>query len=251
MGEIMTAVVVFACLSAASIGMMFVYPRLSARHRDDETNTVLRLVANIFVVMTSLVFGLLINSSKNTFETIDSNVHAFSTSLIMFDRSLRTYGVETDETRRRLVEYIEVAIAHPARGNDALVHQRSPAANALDQVGGALDRIAPADRFHEGLLADARQQYQTVVRQRWSIVEQSEASVPRLIIWMLMAWLTLIYGSFGYRAPHNPMVVGMFLVSAALIATSVYFVLDMSIPFHGPIQVSDAPLRRALAEIQP
>jgi len=43
----------------------------------------------------------------------------------------------------------------------------------------------------------------------------------------------------------------MFLVSAALIATSVYFVLDMSVPFHGPIQVSAAPLHRALAEIQP
>ena len=94
MGEIITAGIVFVCLSAASIGMMYLYPRLSARHRDDETNTVLRLVANIFVVMTSLVFGLLINSSKNTFETIDSNVHGFSTSLIMFDRSLRTYGVE-------------------------------------------------------------------------------------------------------------------------------------------------------------
>ncbi len=250
MDELMTAVAVFGSLCTASIGMLYLYPTLSARHRDDDTNTVLRLVANIFVVMTSLVFGLLINSSKNTFETIDSNIHAFSTSLIMFDRSLRTYGVETDETRTRLIEYIELAIADPARGDDALSHRRSPAANALDQVGGALDRIAPSDRYHEGLLADARQQFQSVVRQRWSIVEQSEASVPRLVIWMLMAWMTLIYGSFGYRAPRNPMVVGMFVVSAALIAVSVYFVLDMSVPFHGPIQVSDAPLRRALAQIQ-
>ena len=120
MGELMTAMVVFACLGTASIGMMYLYPRLSARHRDDETNTVLRLVANIFVVMTSLVFGLLINSSKNTFETIDANVHAYSTSLIMFDRALRTYGREADETHQRLVEYIEAAIAHPARGDDAL-----------------------------------------------------------------------------------------------------------------------------------
>ena len=251
MNDVVTAIAVFVCLCTASIAMMLLYPRLSARHRDDETNTVLRLVANIFVVMTSLVFGLLINSSKNTFETIDSKVHAYATSLIMFDRALRTYGTETVETRRRLVQYIERAIVDPARSDDAFAHHTSPAANALDQVGGALDRIAPSDRYHEGLLADARQQYQSVVHQRWSIVEQAEASVPRLVIWMLMAWMTLIYGSFGYRAPHNPMVVGMFVVSATLIAISVYFVMDMSVPFHGPIQVSDAPLRRALAEIQP
>jgi hypothetical protein len=42
----------------------------------------------------------------------------------------------------------------------------------------------------------------------------------------------------------------MFTVSALLIAASVYLVLDMNIPFHGPIQISDAPLRRALAEMQ-
>lgn len=67
---------------------------------------------------------------------------------------------------------------------------------------------------------------------------------------MLIAWMTLIYASFGYRAPRNPMVVSMFTISALLIAASVYLVLNMDIPFHGPIQISDAPLRRALAEMQ-
>ncbi|WP_255263658.1 hypothetical protein [Pseudomonas aegrilactucae] len=62
--------------------------------------------------------------------------------------------------------------------------------------------------------------------------------------------MTLIFASFGYRAPRNPMVIGMFSVSSLLIAASVYLVLDMNVPFHGPIQISDQPLRRALAEMQ-
>jgi hypothetical protein len=65
---------------AASIGTMLTYSKLPVHHRQDETNTVVRLVANIFVVMTSLVFGLMINSSKNTFEGIDNNIHSFATS---------------------------------------------------------------------------------------------------------------------------------------------------------------------------
>lgn len=32
-------------------------PKLAVHHRDEDTNTVVRLVANIFVVMTSLVFA--------------------------------------------------------------------------------------------------------------------------------------------------------------------------------------------------
>lgn len=67
---------------------------------------------------------------------------------------------------------------------------------------------------------------------------------------MLVASMTLICASFGYWAPRNPMVAGMFTVSALLVAASVCLVLDMNIPFHGPIQISDALLRRAPAEMQ-
>lgn len=242
--------VIFICLLSAALVMMQLYPKLSARHRDDETNTVIRLVANIFVVMTSLVFGLLINSAKNTFEAIDTNVHAFATSLIILDRTLRTYGPAADDSRQHLQAYVEQAIANPARGDDALQRHPNTTAQYLDRLGDTLADITPVDRFHETMLADARQQYHGLIEQRWKIVEQSEGAIPTPLIVMLVAWLTLIFASFGYRAPRNPMVVGMFSVSALLIAASIYLVLDMDVPFHGPIQVSDAPLRRALAEIQ-
>ncbi len=250
MGAIWIAVGIFFCLLFASLWMMHLYPKLSSRHRDEETNTVVRLVANIFVVMTSLVFGLMINSAKNTFEAIDANMHAYATSLIIFDRSLKTYGDETKDTRKYLTVYVEQAVANPYRGDEALQHRASPAAAHLDDIGVALAAIKPRDRYHGTMLADINQQYQQLVELRWKIVEQSEGDIPLPLIGMLAAWLTLIYASFGYRAPRNPMVIGMFTVSALLIAASVYLVLDMDIPFHGAVQISDAPLRRALAEIQ-
>ncbi|VVN01267.1 hypothetical protein PS645_03302 [Pseudomonas fluorescens] len=240
----------FLCLLTASLVMMHLYPKLSPRHRDEDTNMVVRLVANIFVVMTSLVFGLMINSAKNTFEAIDSNMHAYATSLIILDRSLRTYGPAAQNTRDHLVVYVGQAVENPYRGDQALLHQKSLAAQYLDDIGAALAAIKPADRYHETLLVDIRQQYHALIEQRWKIVEQSEGAIPGPLIGMLVAWMTLIYASFGYRAPRNPMVISMFTVSSLLIAASVYLVLDMDIPFHGPVQISDAPLRRALAEMQ-
>lgn len=62
MNSLWIALAIFGCLVAASLLMMQWHPKLAAQHRDDETNSVIRLVANIFVVMTSLVFGLMINS---------------------------------------------------------------------------------------------------------------------------------------------------------------------------------------------
>jgi hypothetical protein len=241
---------VFACLSVASLSTMHFYPKLPPRLRDEDTNAVLRLVANFFVVVTSLVFGLMINSAKNTFESVDHNVHAYATDLILLDRMLRTYGPAGNDARQKLTDYVAEAIAHPARADDTLRNQLDTAGRQLDAVGDALAAILPSDRYHEHLIADARELYRRIVEQRWTIVEQSEGAIPMPLIGMLVAWLTLIFASLGYRAPPNTTVVTVFLVSALLIAASVYLVLDMNVPFAGPIQVSDAPLRRALAEIE-
>jgi hypothetical protein len=67
---------------------------------------------------------------------------------------------------------------------------------------------------------------------------------------MLVAWLMLIFASFGFRAPRNAVVIGSFLVASALMAAAVYLIIDMDAPFGGPIQVSGAPLERAVAEMQ-
>jgi hypothetical protein len=250
MNALWIALAIFGCLVAASLLMMQWYPKLASHHRDEDTNTVIRLVANIFVVMTSLVFGLMINSAKNTFESIDANFHGYATSMIIFDRTLRGYGDAAQDTRNRLITYLEHAIETPYRGDEALQHRNSEAAKYLDDIGKALAVIRPVDRYHETMLQDIRQQYHSLIEQRWRIVEQSEGAIPGPLIGMLAAWLTLIFASFGYRAPRNSMVNGMFILSSLLIAASVYLVLDMDIPFHGPIQISDEPLRRALAVMQ-
>ncbi|QFY61431.1 DUF4239 domain-containing protein [Rhizobium grahamii] len=248
--ELLVAAAIFALLLTASIGTMLTYSKLPVHHRQDETNTVVRLVANIFVVMTSLVFGLMINSSKNTFAQIDSDVHSFATQIILLDRTLRTYGIEATETRARLQTYVEKALANPAPAQDPLVKSDRTSELALNAVGDSLSLIVPKDPGHAALWSDARQQYQKIVEQRWIIVEQSEGVIPRPLITMLVAWLTLIFASFGYRAPRNIIVVLMFLISALLISLSIFVVLDMDIPFTGWIQIADTPLRRALAELR-
>jgi len=247
MNEAWVAAGIFACLSLASLGAMFVSPKMPARHRDDETNGVIRLIANIFVVMSSLVFSLMINSAKNTYENIDNSVHAFSTNIILLDRSLRTYGLSAVPARERLDRYLEYALANPARAD---MTKPDDAGRALDAVGDALLSIQPDSDFHQTLLLDVRQQYHRLIEQRWAIVEGAEGAIPMPLILLLTAWLSLIFASFGYRAPQHAVVIGSFVIAAFLIATAFYLVLDMDIPFQGPIQISDEPLRRALAEMR-
>ncbi|QPC91743.1 hypothetical protein [Mesorhizobium sp. INR15] len=249
MSEIAVAAIVFVCLVFASLGAIFISSMLPTHHRSDDTNTIVRLLANLFVVMTSLVFGLMINSAKNTYESTDDSVHSFATNLILLDRTLRTYGLLATDARSRLVVYVREGIANPARADDPSKDKPDTAGRDLDALGDALAAITPADRYHEALLVDARQQYRRLVEQRWAIVEQSEGSIPMPLLAMLTAWMTLIFGSFGYRAPRNVIVIGSFVLSALLIAGAFYLVLSMDVPFSGLIQISDMPLRRALQEM--
>ncbi|CAN7654029.1 DUF4239 domain-containing protein [Mesorhizobium sp. LjNodule214] len=240
---------IFICLAGASLTSLMIYERFPSHHRQDDTNAVVRHAANLFVVMSSLVLGLMINSAKNTFESIDHNVHVFATDLILLDRSLRQYGPETDPARQSLAAYAQrvVDATSPSQQTPAVANRLSEL--LLNQVGDMLAALTPPEARHAALLQNATQQLQKVIEQRWVLVEQSEGAIPAPLIALLVAWLTLIFASFGFRAPRNATVVGTFIVSAALVASALYLILDMDLPFSGPIQISPAPLQRALAEM--
>ncbi len=250
MREALIALVIFLCLAAAPLVSMAIWPRLPARHRDDDTNNVVRLAANLFGVMTSLVLGLMINSAKNTFESIDHNVHAYATEMILLDRTLRQYGADADMVRQPLVAYAQRVAAGSLQASETPIVSNQLSEHLLTEIGTRLNALTLSDATHSPLLQDARQRLQKVLEMRWVLIEQSEGAIPWPLIAMLVAWLALIFASFGFRAPKNAITLATYVVSAALIAGAIYLILDMDVPFSGPIQISPAPLERALAELQ-
>ena len=239
----------FACFAGAGVGAIVIFPRTPTHQQSGETASSVRHIASFFVVVSSLVFGLMINSAKTTFENIDDNMHAFATELILFDRMLRSYGDEMASSRRALAAYVEEALIHPTRADDALANNEDVPGKHLNEISDHLAATSPSASYQQILLTDIHQQYRKIVERRWSLVEQSEGNIPAPLIGMLIAWLTLIFMSMGYRAPMNAVVLSCLLIAAVLAAASIYLVLDMDIPFAGTIQISDAPLRRALAAI--
>jgi hypothetical protein len=248
MRESAVALVIFLCLAAASLGTLAFQHRLPSRHREDDTQNVIRLIANFFVVMTSLVMGLMINSAKNTLESVDRNIHTFAASIIVLDRTLRHYGPDADEVRQHLLAYAKRAAQGPMR-DDPLIADRA-AENLLDDVAGSMKKLSPRDADQTALLQGARQQFQRLVELRWIIVGQAEGTIPSPLVVMLVAWLVLIFASYGYRAPRNGLIVTTFLAASVLFAGAFYLILDMDRPFSGPVQVSPAALLRVLAEMQ-
>lgn len=248
--EVPIAIGTFLCLLAAALGTLFLYARLPTRYHRDETSEVVRLIASLFAMMTSLVLGLMINSAKNTFEAVDHNVHVIATEMILLDRSLRQYGPEMDDTRAHLFAYAQRALVTDQVQTDPSARSDRTAEALLYQIGNSLAAIKPPDPDRLALWQDAREHFHKVVGLRWDLVEQSEGTIPTPLITLLVLWLMLIFGSFGYRAPRNAVVIGSFVLAAALVAGAIYLILDMDVPFQGLIRVARTPVERVIAEMK-
>src|SRR5215831_1528171 len=161
MPEGLVAVIIFVCLSTASLGSLLIYRRLPSHHREDETLEVLRMMANIFVVMTSLVLGLMINSAKNTLESVDRNVHVLAAGLIVLDRSLQHYGSDADAARQGLLAYAQRA-AHTIHHDDTMIADRE-SEKQLDAVAARLKALKPQDAEQRAVLQNAQLQFDRLV----------------------------------------------------------------------------------------
>ena len=75
----------------------------------------------------------------------------------------------------------------------------------------------------------------------------SSVSTPFLVV--VVFWLTMIFGSFGLRAPRNATAMVVLIVAALSVAASVFLIMEMDSPFTGLMKVSGAPLRFTLAHL--
>jgi hypothetical protein len=244
--ELLVAVVTFLCLTAGAFAALYASAREPFKRLRADTVETVSLVANIFVVMTSLVLGLMMYSAKNTLETANHNVHALATDLILLDRIVRALGPEADETHRHLLEYLQESLS--GEGN---VIEEDPRAEAiLNAAGTSLQAIRVSGEQQVALWNDARQLYRQVVHQRWVVVGVAGGTIPMPMIAMVVCWLTLIFASFGYRSPRNAIAATLFVLAALLISSAIFLVLDMDTPASGLIQASNRPLQHALSELQ-
>jgi preprotein translocase subunit SecF len=79
--------------------------------------------------------------------------------------------------------------------------------------------------------------------------EQAQGSLSWFILVVLMSWLTLLFFGFGLFARFNATVVVAFIAGALSVATACLLILDMNQPYRGWMQMSSAPLREALQEM--
>ena len=102
MDPIAIGLIVLVCTFGGALLGMFLRTRLPEHHLNDASKDVVKLVTGLIATLAALVLGLLVASSKNSFDTVNEGFRRSSAKIILLDRALAQYGPEAKKPRDQL-----------------------------------------------------------------------------------------------------------------------------------------------------
>lgn len=221
-------------------------------HLSADSKDIVKLGMGLIATMSALVLALLIASAKSSHDTQNGEIVQMSADFIQLDRVLAHYGPETKDARGLLRTIV-------ARGFDAVEtngNYRPARLDAAEVKIGAdsffekIQQLTPGNDTQRSLHEQAMQIGAELGRTRALLLEQTGGSIPMPFLVVLVFWFTVIFISFGLFAPPNATVIAVLFVCSLSVAGAILLILELDRPFEGLIQISDAPLRSALAHLR-
>jgi hypothetical protein len=223
--------------------------RLTDQHRNPDTKEAVRLGMALVGTMVALVLGLLIGSSKNFYDTQNSEVTEAAASIVLLDRVLVHYGEEARNARELLRNSVAAMVDGTGPRDGQKKSHFDPTVVSGERLLDKIQELTPRNDNQRLLQSQALGLAMKLGQTRWLMFEQKSSSVPMPLLAMLVFWLTLLFTSFGLFVRPNTMLVCCLLTSALAVSGAILMILEMYDPYTGLIHVSEAPLRAALAQL--
>ncbi len=239
------AIAVGAALFGATLG-----PRLPKDHLSGDSRDVIKLVLGLVATMAALVLGLLIASSKSFYDTQSAELQTQCVDIVRLDAALAEYGPETRDVRARLRQGVEDAYrnAWPQGGGPAI----SIGAGAADQVASLarLTRaLSPQTERQRQLQSEAITVASAIGSARLLMLQQVGNALSWPLLTILVFWIALLFLGFGLFTRLNATVTTALVMGGLSVASAIFLILQMSMPYAGLVRLSPAPIVAALAQI--
>jgi hypothetical protein len=244
MYSLTVSAIVFTCTFSTALVGLFLHRSLES-HLDSDSRDVIKLVMGLIGTMSALILGLLIASADTSYKAQESELQSLSTNIVLVDRLLASYGADTKKAREELRSAI--------RGGQERIWSRGapqPAnMNAAANFIEHLQNLSPKTETGKILQTRVFEVAVKVMQARLLMSEQAEESLPRPFLTLLVFWICALFLGFGLFTRSNATVVAALLLGAASVSAAIFLILELSTPYRGIMQISDAPLRHALLQI--
>lgn len=250
MSPIAISWIIFACVFGGALLGMLLRKLLPEHHLDADTKSVVNLGMALVGTMSALVLGLLIASAKSSFDAQRGEFIQMSTNVILLDRILARYGPETKKARDVLRS---AALSLDRNWSEDTSRSERLDSSAMKAAGASfyekIQELTPRNDFQRSLQGQALQTALSLGQTRSLLLEQAGSSIPTPFLVVLVFWLSIIFTSFGLFAPYNATVVATLFVCALSVSGAIFLILELDSPFAGLLQISDVPLRDAIAHL--
>lgn len=258
MDSLTKSVIALACVFGAALLGMFVRTRLPAEYRPSDSKElasaskdVVRLVMGLVVTTVALALGLLVGSAKTFYDTQNAEMAQLAANFVMLDRMLAQYGPEANDARAALRTVLarQIQARDQLWGTSQMYGDIKSGAAMGASVVEKIAALSPKDDDQRFFKQQSLSLEIQVGQLRWLMYEQNTVPFPRFLLVTLIAWLIILFASFGIFAPRNPLVLAGFLASATAVCGAILLMLQMYDPQRGVIRVSDAPLHAAMEQL--
>jgi hypothetical protein len=247
MSTIAISGIAFASIFTATVLGILLRSFLPERYLSAGSKEVVGLGTALIATMSAVLLGLLISSTRTSYEEKRSQVIQMTADLIELDILLKDYGPEARFARQGMRDAVAPMINSIWRENAGF----RPEANAVPDVGAEavlseLQTLSPHDDGQRAKLARALQVGLDLARIQLLLFAQPANAISTPFITVLVLWLAFIFATFSLYARANLLTVVILFVCALAASSAIFLILDLDRPFGGLLQIPSAPFRYAL-----
>ncbi len=251
MTPLLAALFVAFLMMAGALAGALLRKHLPSKHFGQETMEAVKLGLGFIATLSALVMGLVISSSKASYDARVEMVHASAALIIQFDASLRQIGPEADPIRVVLKDAV-VATMGEIWGARSLAPDQPEAVVTKRRVG-QLERmlfaLVVSNEMQRQAQANAFKLVAELARLNASAFTQHGSDVVMPLLAVVSCWMMLNVAGWNLFAPANRMLMAVNVVCALSVASAVFLILEMDQPFNGVISISEVPMRAALERL--
>lgn len=243
--------VIFVGVFAGSLLGLFLRTILPGHHLSDEARDAVKLGAGLVATLTALVLGLLISSSKGSFDATNTMLTQGCAKILLMDRVLANYGPETKEIRGLLKCFLNTRVSKiwPEKKGKLPGADTSGKASDMESIQVAVRNLVPKSDLQRAFQTQAIEISDDLLQLRWLLFEQLQTSLPPMFLGVLVFWLIVLFACFGLLTPRNGTIVVVFLVCAISVAGAIFLILEMEKPLSGAMKISSTPMVKTLERL--
>jgi hypothetical protein len=221
-------------------------------HLSAESRNSAQIGIGMMATLAALVMGLMISSSKASFDERQAEVLRVATTLVLLDHALAAYGGESTGARGEVRALVDMTLKRIAPSGEFSIEEfQAPLSNLglINHLQATIMALTPASEAQRWFQSRAMTLTVDLAHERTLTVERGKRTIPNLVLVVVVLWVALIFVGLGVFSVTNRTVVGALIVCAFAFATSFFLVLELDMPYSGLISISGDPLRAVAAEV--